>query len=231
MRASVAVDHPSILRWLGYYHHQGGGGGEGGGRRGRDDRDSGSEGGRGWRLGAVLEWSPGYESLGLPPSLETVTRDTYREGSSFGGREIRAIALSIGAALEHVHSRGLCHGDLYAHNILWSAPSRSAKLSDFGAAFYYGRASADGAAYERIEQRAFGVLLGELLARHDGSEPRQLPAVRSVAKAALAAGGGPGFSVLTQLLSISGEPAAAGDVGSVAHASGRQPRPTRVLRG
>ena len=111
--------------------------------------------------------------------MSSITRDTYTPGSTFSAAEISAIASGIGAALEHLHARGLSHGDVYAHNILWRAgragvggaasagaagksggrkrkhPHQpdggeedddeaaagghaTAKLSDFGAAFYYG---------------------------------------------------------------------------------------------
>ena len=80
--------------------------------------------------------------------------------------------------------------------------SAIAKLSDFGAAFFYGDV-ADGAVYERMEQRAFGLLLDELLERHDGSEPHHLLSVRAVAAVATseAAESRPGFSELLSVLS------------------------------
>ena len=64
---------------------------------------------------------------------------------------------------------------------------------------------------ERMEQRAFGFLLEELLARHDGVEPpRMLSAVRAVATAATSAtpADRPGFAALARMLTD--RPAAAG---------------------
>ena len=55
------------------------------------------------------------------------------------------------------------------------------KLSDFGAAFHYGAGTKDGVRYERMEQRAYGLLLEELLARHDGTAPHLLSPVRAAA--------------------------------------------------
>ena len=60
------------------------------------------------------------------------------------------------------------HGDLYAHNVLFRTERPAAKLSDFGAAFFYPPGSALGAELEKTETRAFGVLLEEALAMHDG---------------------------------------------------------------
>ena len=73
VRASCAVDHPNVLRWLGYLE-------EGAGRSGEVARASGA--GVGWRLVGVLEWAPGFSSLGKPPSMATITRDTYAQSSS-----------------------------------------------------------------------------------------------------------------------------------------------------
>ena len=139
------------------------------------------------RLGAVLEWAPGFRALGQPPSLASVTRDTYPPSATFGGRFIRRVARSLVSGLAHLHSRGLAHGDCYAHNVL-VVDSGEAKLSDFGAAFYYGREHPHAAVYERMEARALGFLLQELLARHDGSEPAALGPVRALATACAATG-------------------------------------------
>lgn len=60
--------------------------------------------------------------------------------------------------------------------------SGEAKLSDFGASFFYGGADAPHAAqYQAMEARAYGLLLEELIARHDGLGSEKLTTVRSVA--------------------------------------------------
>ena len=107
VRASCAVDHPNVLRWLGYLEE------------GAEQEAHATGASDGWRLIGVLEWAPGFSSLGKPPSMQSITRDTYAEGTSFTAAEVRAIAFNIASALEHLHSRGVAHGDLYAHNILW----------------------------------------------------------------------------------------------------------------
>ena len=56
------------------------------------------------------------------------------------------------------------HGDLYAHNILWDGQAGDATLSDFGAACALPLGD-EGDAWRRIEVRAWGLLLGELLDR------------------------------------------------------------------
>jgi hypothetical protein len=59
------------------------------------------------------------------------------------------------------------HGDLYAHNILHCGQGR-ALLGDFGAASFYTTDDRDlGAALQRLEVRAYGCLLEELIDRCD----------------------------------------------------------------
>ncbi len=73
--------------------------------------------------------------------------------------------LALASAARHLHERGIAHGDFYAHNILRNAAS-DCLLGDFGAASFY-PPEVD---LERIEVRAFGCLLGELLERGDFAE-------------------------------------------------------------
>ncbi|HEY9735524.1 MAG TPA: lipopolysaccharide kinase InaA family protein, partial [Trichocoleus sp.] len=62
-----------------------------------------------------------------------------------------------------LHSRGILHGDLYAHNILVNDQGHSF-LGDFGAASFYNPADKVlGQSLERLEVRAFGCLLEDLL--------------------------------------------------------------------
>ena len=227
--------------------------------------------------------------------MSSITRDTYAPGLSFSAAEIAAVASGIGAALEHLHARGLSHGDVYAHNILWrqagaagaagkgggrkrkhphqpeggddnegevgGGQQATARLSDFGAAFYYGGLPSDTAraryaqarsvqarsagamrsrlaslqanlkqtlphvptltfsplpipschpplaSFERMEQRAYGFLLEELLERHNGMEPARLLApVRAAAAAATSARpeDRPGFTALLKMLGEKG---------------------------
>jgi len=112
------------------------------------------------RLGLVLELIPkAYTNLGLPPSLETCTRDTFEEGKKFSAASIEKIAKSMASAAGHLHKKGLMHGDLYAHNILINEDDKT-YLGDFGAASFYDLSNT---AYEKIEVRAFGCLLDDLL--------------------------------------------------------------------
>lgn len=110
---------------------------------------------------------PAFANLAGPPSLASCTRDVYDEGLRFTLAEALTLARGIASVAGHLHQAGIMHGDLYGHNILFTrGPSAHALLGDFGAASLYDlhdRELAQG--LERLEVRAFGCLLEELLAR------------------------------------------------------------------
>lgn len=109
---------------------------------------------------------PDYQNLGNPPSLDSCTRDTYTAGTSFSVAAILRIAIGISAAAAHLHAQGIMHGDLYAHNILVNGATHHPLLGDFGAASSYDLAdSIASSGLERLEVRAFGCLLEDLLDR------------------------------------------------------------------
>ena len=123
------------------------------------------------RDGLVFPLIPAdYGVLGLPPSLASCTRDTYPPGVQFPLELSLRGAQSIASAVAYLHSRGILHGDLYPHNIL-AHPSGDSFLGDFGAAAFYDQSDTDlGNALERIEIRAFGCLLQDLLGRCPSSD-------------------------------------------------------------
>ncbi|MCS3832400.1 hypothetical protein HNP10_001115 [Aeromonas veronii] len=114
---------------------------------------------------------PAFANLAGPPSLDSCTRDVYPEGLHLSVPDALAMAHGIASVAGHLHRAGIMHGDLYGHNILFSrgsdAPAR-ALLGDFGAASLYERSNRERArGLERLEVRAFGCLLEELLAHCD----------------------------------------------------------------
>jgi len=118
------------------------------------------------KQGLVFELIPaGYRNLGGAPSYATCTRDTYAPGTVFLLQEIKYIAAAIASASAHLHARGISHSDLYAHNTLVDEAGH-ALFGDFGAATLYDTSDATTApAVERLEVRAFGCLLEDLLDR------------------------------------------------------------------
>ncbi|WP_394558779.1 leucine-rich repeat-containing protein kinase family protein [Aquipseudomonas alcaligenes] len=118
--------------------------------------------------GLLLELlEPRFTVLAGPPSLASCTRDCYGPQQRFTAEQVLALARGVASALAHLHARGILHGDLYAHNLL--VDGHDCRLSDFGAASFFTPGSAQGAALQRLESRAFGILLEELLQRCDAA--------------------------------------------------------------
>ncbi|QGM44347.1 leucine-rich repeat-containing protein kinase family protein [Methylocystis heyeri] len=103
-----------------------------------------------------------WRVLAGPPSLESCSRDVYDPALGLSVDSALEIARCTAAAAAHLHERGIMHGDLYAHNTLWDGETGKAKLSDFGAACALPHGP-EGEAWRRVEVRAWGLLLGELL--------------------------------------------------------------------
>lgn len=120
--------------------------------------------------GLVMELiAPSFVNLAGPPSLDSCTRDIYGPDMRMSLAALLRLASGIASVTAHLHARGITHGDLYGHNILWQADGRCL-LGDFGAASFLPDTAVDSqtsAALQRIETRAFGILLGELLDRCD----------------------------------------------------------------
>ena len=127
--------------------------------------------------GLVLELiAPAFGNLAGPPSFETCTRDVYAASTTFRLEAALRIATGIAAAAGHLHSQGILHGDLYAHNILYTLAG-DALLGDFGAAcFFAPEGLATATALQRLEVRAFGGLLEELLERCEADDTVAAPA-------------------------------------------------------
>jgi len=114
---------------------------------------------------------PQFRNLAGPPSLDSCTRDVYGPDTRFELASALRIARGIASAASHLHQQGIMHGDLYAHNILHGSAGR-ALLGDFGAASFYAPADRQLAdLLERVEVRAFGCLVEELIERTDPQTP------------------------------------------------------------
>ncbi|MGY6037210.1 leucine-rich repeat-containing protein kinase family protein [Aeromonas sp. AE23HZ002T15] len=108
--------------------------------------------------------SPHMQNLAGPPSLDSCTRDIYPEGLVLSLPAALAMATEVASAAAHLHRLGVMHGDLYGHNLLHDGEG-AVLLGDFGAASCYSPADPVlSAGLERLEVRAFGCLLEELLA-------------------------------------------------------------------
>lgn len=79
---------------------------------------------------------PHYSNLGLPPCLQSCTRDRFSEGSSLSIQQIEKIVQQMQDVYRHLHDNQVCHGDLYAHNTLVDEQANII-FGDFGAASMY----------------------------------------------------------------------------------------------
>jgi serine/threonine protein kinase len=147
--------------------------------RGHPDEGADADGrAGGFQGGIVMQLVPlHYQVLGLPPSMESCTRDCYAEDASLSLESCLAILSGIADAASHLHDRGIAHGDLYGHNILWSSDyGGHALLGDFGAATIYGK-TMDSYDIEKLEVLAFAHLVDDLLGlvrRHDTDDDMKI---------------------------------------------------------
>lgn len=109
------------------------------------------------KRGLVMQLIPPlYSTLGLPPSLQSCTRDCFAPMTRLTLPHGLRILHGIASAVAHLHTRGIAHGDLYAHNILFDTEGH-ALLGDFGAASIY-----EGYPIERLEVLAFAHLIEDV---------------------------------------------------------------------
>ena len=123
------------------------------------------------RAGLVMELiPPHFRVLGGTPSRASCTRDVYPEGTAFSLTFAWRVLAGIADLVAHLHNVGICHGDLYAHNILVDDDGH-ALLGDFGAAgFVAGLGESRALGMCRLEARAFGCLCDDLLSRVASAE-------------------------------------------------------------
>lgn len=104
-----------------------------------------------------------YQNLGLPPSLESCTRDTFIQGFSLSVAHIHKIVTQMQTVFYHLHANQVCHGDLYAHNTLFDDEA-NILFGDFGAASMYHMLNArQQTQIKQIEQRALNYFIDDLL--------------------------------------------------------------------
>lgn len=110
--------------------------------------------------------APRFAPLAGPPSLDTCTRDVYPTDRRFSPETTLHLANALASVAAHLHRHGVTHGDFYAHNVLWNGLDQCL-MGDFGAASFVPPDLS--LPLERIEVRAFGCLLDELISRTEWS--------------------------------------------------------------
>ncbi|UZE95503.1 leucine-rich repeat-containing protein kinase family protein [Alkalimarinus alittae] len=156
------------------------------------------------QLALVMKLIPDtFYNLGLPPSLETCTRDTFNDGIQFSADEIANVTTQMAEMLAHLHQNGVSHGDVYAHNTMID-DNASVLFGDFGAASnVHVLPVAQQKAMEAIEVRAFGCLLDDLLALNESDDNLELVRLLSEVRdrsMAEAVGSRPSFNEIKEYL-------------------------------
>lgn len=72
------------------------------------------------------------QPLAGKPNLQSLLRCRWPPGSAFSPGFVARVALCVASALQYLHAHCICHGDVYAHNILVAADGH-ATLLDYGA--------------------------------------------------------------------------------------------------
>lgn len=127
------------------------------------------------KRGLVMQLVPSnFRTLAGPPDLSTQTRDIY--SGTFEMVYIKNVLRDIASALQHLHERGIMHGDIYAHNILVDPEGRS-YLGDYGASSFYDPLTSK--VREHVEIRAFAYLMQELLLRGQGGHANDLTELKN----------------------------------------------------
>lgn len=126
--------------------------------------------------GLVMSLIPNnYNNLGNPPSFESCSRDVFNQGTNFTISQMLNISKGIASVCKQLHSLGINHGDLYAHNIMFDKDGNNL-LGDFGAATFYDVNSDIAEGLQKIEVRAFGCLLDDMLL--NTTEDKLLPNIK-----------------------------------------------------
>jgi len=115
-------------------------------------------------LALIMELIPdNYKNLGLPPTLETCTRDTFSKGFTLSVEQITHIVDQMTAVFEYLHDNLVCHGDFYAHNTLFDDQG-DIIFGDFGAAsMYHMLDDTQKNKLKSIEKRALNFFIDDLL--------------------------------------------------------------------
>lgn len=120
--------------------------------------------GEGKYKGMVMQLINGTYPMGTVPNFQTVTRDegAAPHATNLSTQQVMSAIWNIASALDYIHTTvGVCHGDVYLHNILRDGKG-VARLSDWGASFVYDRTSDIASEIEKIEVLAFGRLVQDL---------------------------------------------------------------------
>lgn len=72
------------------------------------------------------------QPLAAKPNLQSLLRCRWPPDAAFSCAFVARVALCVASALQYLHAHCICHGDVYAHNILADTQG-NATLLDYGA--------------------------------------------------------------------------------------------------
>ncbi|MDP2559751.1 leucine-rich repeat-containing protein kinase family protein [Psychrobium sp. 1_MG-2023] len=156
------------------------------------------------QIGLVMELIPSeYKNLGNPPSLQTCTRDTFGADATLTPQAIQLIASQMANSLAHLHQHKISHGDIYAHNTMINGEF-DMLFGDFGAATNLTVLSpTQQRLMEKVEVRALGYLIDDLLGVTQQKDSSVALALRAISNQCLDMDGSarPNFQQVSQLIS------------------------------
>jgi hypothetical protein len=115
-------------------------------------------------LALIMDLIPkNYKNLGLPPCFKSCTRDTFPANFELSIEHISKIVSQMENVFEHLHSKHVCHGDLYAHNTMFD-DNANIIFGDFGASSMYHMLTIEQQKLiQKIERRALHHFIEDLL--------------------------------------------------------------------
>ncbi|KAG2445258.1 hypothetical protein HYH02_008726 [Chlamydomonas schloesseri] len=135
--------------------------------------------------GLVLRLESG-SPLALKPTSQHLLRCKWGDDVRFPPRRALGLAAAVADALRYCHAAGICHGDVYAHNVLMDE-NGTVTLCDFGASFSYDRGEQP--FWEAMEVRAYGLMLKDVAERAAAPAPASAAGAGAEAAPAAAASG------------------------------------------
>ncbi|EFJ52843.1 hypothetical protein VOLCADRAFT_86211 [Volvox carteri f. nagariensis] len=116
--------------------------------------------------GLVLRLASG-NPLAHKPTSKHLLRCKWGDDVRFAPHRALLLAVAVADALAYLHAAGICHGDVYAHNVLMDE-DENVTLCDFGASFSYDAWMQP--YWQAMEVRAYGLLLRDVAARCEEAE-------------------------------------------------------------
>lgn len=92
----------------------------------------------------------------------------WADGQTFPLSTSLSVCHGVSSALAYLHSLGIAHGDVYAHNIMLDDHCHPV-ICDFGASYCYDEA-ASGRFWQAMEVRAYGLFMHDIVTLTDVSD-------------------------------------------------------------